>query len=289
MLSLSIGKICDKDRNELLPNSPPPPPDSGPQCSSDDWSPYKLCIQFELADFLYCCNQMSEGDADFLFNLMNAMLASHGDCAPFCNHSNMHNTIDATTFGEEPWDHFTLNYTGPLPEGISRENVPGWMTEDHEVWFHDPVTLLENLLANPNFKDKFDYMPYQEYAADGSHQFCDLMLGDWCWQEAVLVLFIQSVSFSLVRFYNCSEYHYQKHPEAISSFLVSTILGSNKTTISVASGHTCYRPLYLSIGNIHNNVCCGHQNGVILLGFLAIPKSKVFIINLALNILTLLP
>ena len=43
------------------------------------------------------------------------------------------------------------------------------MTEDHEIWFRDLVTLLENLLANPDFKDEFDYTPYQEYAADGSH------------------------------------------------------------------------------------------------------------------------
>lgn len=190
MLSLPIGKICDKDGNDLPPNSPPPPPDSGPQRSSDDWFPYESRTQFELADFLYRHNQMSEGNTDFLFTLMNAMLASHGDQAPFRNHSDMHDTIDATTLGEAPWDHFTLNYTGPLPEGVSRENAPGWMTEDHEIWFRDPVTLLENLLANPDFKDEFDYTPYQEYAADGSHRFCDLMSGDWSWREAVIVHFI---------------------------------------------------------------------------------------------------
>ena len=212
MLSLLIGTICNKDGNELPPNSPPPPPDSGPQHSSDDWFPYKSHIQFKLADFLYCCNQMSEGDMDFLFNLMNTMLAFHSDHAPFHNHSNMHNTIGATTLGEAPWDHFTLTYTGPFPKGVSRDNMPGWMTEDHEIWFCNPVTLLENLLANPDFKDEFNYMLYQEYAADGSHQFCDFMSGDWFWREAVLVLFIESVSFSLLRFYNHSEHHYQRSP-----------------------------------------------------------------------------
>ena len=64
------------------------------------------------------------------------------------------------------------------------------------------------------------------------------------------------------------------HPEAVGAFLISLILGSDKTTVSVATGHTCYWPLYLSIGNIHNNVCCGHHNSVVLLGFLAILKSK---------------
>ena len=56
---------------------------------------------------------------------------------------------------------------------------------------------------------------------------------------------------------------------------VPIILGSDKTTVSVGTGHTEYYPLYGSIGNIHNNVRRAHRNGVVLLGFLAIPKSKL--------------
>jgi hypothetical protein len=51
------------------------------------------------------------------------------------------------------------------------------------------------------------------------------------------------------------------------------ILGSDKTTVSVATRHDEYWPVYLSIGNIHNNVRRTHHNGLVLLGFLAIPKS----------------
>ena len=101
VLSPPIGKICDEEGNELPPNSPPPV-HSTPQRSSDDWSPYESHIQFELADFLYRCNQMLQGNTDILLNLINAMLASHGDRAPFKNHFNMHSTIDATTLGEAP-------------------------------------------------------------------------------------------------------------------------------------------------------------------------------------------
>jgi len=54
---------------------------------------------------------------------------------------------------------------------------------------------------------------------------------------------------------------------------VPLILGSDKTTVSVATGHTEYHPLYLSIGNICNSVRRAHRNGVVLVGFLAIPKS----------------
>jgi hypothetical protein len=56
---------------------------------------------------------------------------------------------------------------------------------------------------------------------------------------------------------------------------VPIILGSDKTTVSVGTGHTEYYPIYGSIGNIHNNVRRAHRNGVVLLGFLAIPKSKL--------------
>ncbi len=53
---------------------------------------------------------------------------------------------------------------------------------------------------------------------------------------------------------------------------VAIILGSDKTTVSVAMGNVEYHPLYLSIGNIHNSVQQGHRNAVIPIGFLAIPK-----------------
>ena len=55
--------------------------------------------------------------------------------------------------------------------------------------------------------------------------------------------------------------------------LILIDLGSNKTTVSVATGQNDYWPLYISIGNIHNNVQRAHCNSVLLLGFLANPNS----------------
>ena len=59
--------------------------------------------------------------------------------------------------------------------------------------------------------------------------------------------------------------------------LIPIILGSDKTTVSVATSQNEYWPIYLSISNIHNNVCWAHRNGVVLLGFLPIPKGKCYI------------
>jgi len=57
---------------------------------------------------------------------------------------------------------------------------------------------------------------------------------------------------------------------------VPIVLGSDKTTVSVATGHNQYWPVYMSIGNIHNNVRRAHRGGLVLLGFLAIPASKYY-------------
>jgi hypothetical protein len=57
---------------------------------------------------------------------------------------------------------------------------------------------------------------------------------------------------------------------------ILVILGSDKMTISVATSHTEYWPLYALIGNIHNSAQRVHGSGLVLVAFLAIPKSKPF-------------
>lgn len=59
---------------------------------------------------------------------------------------------------------------------------------------------------------------------------------------------------------------------------VPIILGSDKTTVSVATGHTEFWPIYLSVGNIRNNARRAQKNGVVLLGFLGIPKSQLILL-----------
>ena len=61
-----------------------------------------------------------------------------------------------------------------------------------------------------------------------------------------------------------------------STMLIPIILGSDKTTVSVATGDNKYWPIYLSIANIHNNAHQAHCNSVVL-SFLPIPKGKVII------------
>ncbi|EGO01325.1 hypothetical protein SERLA73DRAFT_167426 [Serpula lacrymans var. lacrymans S7.3] len=81
----------------------------------------------------------------------------------------------------------------------------------------------------------------------------DFMSGEWAWKQA------NKISVD---------------PTTHGSSFVPVILGSDKTTVSVATGQNEYYPVYISIGNIHNNVRRAHRNAVALLGFLAIPKTE---------------
>lgn len=65
--------------------------------------------------------------------------------------------------------------------------------------------------------------------------------------------------------------------ETHGSMFVTVILGSNKTMVSVATGHNEFYPLYASLGNVHNSVWCAHRNAVSLVGFLAMPKSMCLV------------
>ena len=57
---------------------------------------------------------------------------------------------------------------------------------------------------------------------------------------------------------------------------VPVILGSDKTTVSVGTGDNEFWPIYGSIGNIHNNIRRAHGEGLVLIGFLSIPKGSSF-------------
>jgi hypothetical protein len=263
---LSVGRICDENGDEILPNTPPPPrnSDNGPH-----WTPYNSRLEFEVADFLFRRNQMSAGDINFLLGLWAASLAVHGDEPPFSNATDMYNTIDSTPLGDLTWESFRLQYNGTRP----LENVPSWMEAEYDVWFRDPRILVHNLLSNPDFKSDFDYAPFQEHTTDGTHRFQDFMSGNWAWMQAVSLC---HHLFDLVLILVMKDI-IAEDPQTHGSVFCPIILGSDKTTVSVATGHNEYWPVYLSIGNIHNNIRRAHRNGVVLLSFLAIPKCKSYV------------
>ncbi|KAG2070605.1 hypothetical protein BDR04DRAFT_1018464, partial [Suillus decipiens] len=62
-------------------------------------------------------------------------------------------------------------------------------------------------------------------------------------------------------------------PDTLGLMFVLVVLGSDKTTVSVATGANDYYPLYISIRNVHNNVQHAHCDAVAIIGFFTMPKS----------------
>ena len=67
-----------------------------------------------------------------------------------------------------------------------------------------------------------------------------------------------------------------RNPSTHGAMLVLVIAGSDKTTVSVATGHQEYHPVYISPGILTNTARRGHGNVVLPVAFLPIPKSMSY-------------
>ena len=208
---------------------------------------------------------MSAAHINVLLDLWAASLLEAGGRPLFSDYKQMYETIDSTQLGDVKWQSFTVKYTGDL----GADTAP-WIRDSYDVWFRDPREVVRNMLANPEFANEMDYQPFREYDTKTSTQrWQDFMSGDWAWRQAVSEGILSLCQLPNLRLQDIIA----QDPDCLGSTFVPIILGSDKTTVSVATGQNDYYPLYLSIGNIRNNVRCAHRNGVVLIGFLAMPKS----------------
>ncbi|THG96550.1 hypothetical protein EW026_g5312 [Hermanssonia centrifuga] len=191
----------------------------------NDWSPFRDRVEFETAELLYKRSQMPAGEINALLDLWAASLLQYNGHPPFADHRDLYATIDSTTLGGTKWDSFELQYSGELP--VSGE-TPEWMTKHYEVVFRDVRELAREMLANPDYHTEMDSAPFREFDANGERRFEDFMSGDWSWQQADRIA---------------------QDPNTHGAMFVPWIMGSDKTTVSVATGQNEYYPLYGSIGN----------------------------------------
>ncbi|KAI1782207.1 hypothetical protein LXA43DRAFT_1069135 [Ganoderma leucocontextum] len=239
------GLPCDEQGNFLKAGEAP-----AARPTSGDWAPYKDRLQYEVADLLYTQEQMSGANIDKLLELWNASLLPHNTTPPFRNHFDMYQTIDATPLGEVSWTRFVMSH----PDADScPADAPTWKKASYEVWYRDVREVVKNIISNLDFKTQIDYAPLREFDTNGVRQLRNFKGGDWAWRQADEIA---------------------KDPNTHGAAFVPIILGSDKTTVSVATGQNEYYPLYASIGNIHNTARRAHRNGVVLVGFLAIPKTS---------------
>ncbi|KAG2153703.1 uncharacterized protein EDB93DRAFT_1248604 [Suillus bovinus] len=238
------------DAGNFIPADTIPPPSTSKQ--SDDWTPYHSQMEFKTANFLYNKVQMSAGNIDKLMHLWGLSLTQHKDAPPFADHQDLYLTIDKTLIGDVTWQSFSMQYTADVDP---TSNPTPWMNATYTTWFRDPRAIIRNMLGNPDFKNEMDYAPYCEWKGQGdsaTRQWHNVMSGDWAWDQMDEIA---------------------KDTTTHGSTFVPVILGSDKMTVSVATGQNDYYPLYASIRNIHNNVQRAHCNAVAVIGFLAIPKN----------------
>ncbi|KAG6806075.1 hypothetical protein H0H92_012797, partial [Tricholoma furcatifolium] len=238
------GLPCDKD-GSFLPEDAPPPPWDHPLF--DDFFPYEDRPSFELADILFRRDQMSASNIDDLMQVWGARHTNNGP--PFCDKQDLYDTIDSTPIGGVPWQSFSCQYDGLIEDGDA-ETAP-WKFKQFDIWYRDPRLVIRNQLGNPDFKNNMDFCAKRVFDANNKRCYENFMSGNWAWRHSDTIA---------------------EDPATHGATFCPIILGSDKTTVSVATGHTEYYPLYISNGLIHNNVRRAHQNGLTLVAFLAIPK-----------------
>ena len=182
-----LGTPCNKDGNDLPLGTPPPPVSPPPVDENGEpqhFFPYRDREEFKLANFLFKRNQMPGTEIDELMQIWVNTLPE-GQDPPFADHNELYNTIDATILGDAPWKSFSITYSGELPvDG----NIPPWMLSEYDIWFQDLKVVLQNQLANPDFKGEFDYAPFQTFDDKGKRVWKDFMSANWAYQQAVRTL-----------------------------------------------------------------------------------------------------
>ena len=76
----------------------PPPPH--PTAAPGDWKPFEDELQFKVADFLYCQEEMSQGNINHLLELWALSLMKHGSVGPFDSYKHIYDQIDAIEEGK---------------------------------------------------------------------------------------------------------------------------------------------------------------------------------------------
>ncbi|EIW82027.1 hypothetical protein CONPUDRAFT_89505 [Coniophora puteana RWD-64-598 SS2] len=205
-------------------------------------------VEFEFTFKHYVNTESSAAKIRSLLDFWNAVLAPYGATAPWRNKQDLYKTIDAIPNGGIPWKVYKGQYGGPLPP-----SPPKWMMETYKLCTRDTRSVLHQQLATADFKNSIHYIPYRHFNKKGQRVFSNLMSGEWAWRQADMLA---------------------EDPCNHSAAFIPVIAGSDKTTISVATGHQEFHPVYMSAGNLSNMVRRGHSNSVLPIVFLPIPRTK---------------
>ena len=165
---------------QFLPRGTPPLPKD----DTHDWSPFDSRPHFEFTEWNFEKVQTSEGDLDHLLEILSAQKAldmgNPTAQSMYSNADEMLKTIDAIQQGDAPWLTFHLKYTGPITP-----STPAWKLQTYVVYTRNPLRVAELIARSPDFKNSWDYVPYEEFTSGTCQRFSNLMSGRWAFKKAV--------------------------------------------------------------------------------------------------------
>ncbi|KAL0058867.1 hypothetical protein AAF712_014428 [Marasmius tenuissimus] len=240
------GDLCNSDGNYIPPSSPPhvSPPTENP------WTPFESEASYRLGNHLFQKMQTSKDDVNELLDIwrLDCRTRFGVDAAPLESHRELLSMIDSIKAGDAPW----ICYETSTED--SENDTPEYKRTKYQVWYRNPDTVISNILSNPDFANEFDAAPYVHLNNEGKRRVSDFMSGNFAFRHSTMIS--------------------EDVGDAVDGAMYCPIIiGADKTTVSVATGHVEYHPIYISIGNLRNCARRGHRNGVIPVGFLAIPKA----------------
>ncbi|KAF8130074.1 hypothetical protein K438DRAFT_2135065 [Mycena galopus ATCC 62051] len=240
----------DADGHYLPPFSVPPPPPPLPVHGQDPaaWAPFSSRVEFDFAKFHFVKLQNSVANSNTALDLWAASVMQLSGTVPWKNSNNLYSTIDKIQSGHMPWQTYQMRYSSPLPPGTA----PRWMMQMYEVCTHGLRAVFCHQLEKTSFKGDIDMVPYWQFNHAGKCIWLNLMSGDWAWKQVDILA---------------------EDPNNLSCSFVPIVAGSDKTTVSVTTGHQEYHPIYTSPGNLTGPTRHKHGNRLLPVAFLAIPKS----------------
>ncbi|KAF9491508.1 hypothetical protein BDN71DRAFT_1363469, partial [Pleurotus eryngii] len=127
------------------------------------------------------------------------------------------------------------------------------LTEEIELWHHNPVKCICELIGNPAFKDHLAYLPKCVFGniKETNWLYNEMWTAEWWWK----------IQESMQR----------------GAFVAPVILASNKTQLSNFGSDKSAWPVYLTISNLSKEICqCPSCHGTVLIGYLPITKLQCF-------------
>ncbi|KAH9993136.1 hypothetical protein BJV74DRAFT_877811 [Russula compacta] len=234
VLSPQFWIPCNLNGNFLPPHTPPPPHVPAGGALLNPWHPFGSWTEFDFTHYHFVEVQSSEGNINKALNMWATTVMEFGHNALWKNATQLYQTINNIRHGDMLWKLYHVRYKGPLPAGMP----PKWMTELYDLCMRDSCQVLHHQLATSDFTDKIDVTPYQQFDSEGKWSWSNLMSADWAWKQADIIAEDQATH---------------------GAMFVPIVVGSDKTTVSIAIGHQQYHPIYMSPGNVTNVAWQAHE------------------------------